>query len=173
MDQVFHTSKTADITQVATTQWTPTVGHDGELSMQLFYAWGSSPVSCSGHGAGAMAFNGFTLTNDPRCAADHSLDASCERCSAGSYADVGSTICTTCADGTADTDSNPATACENCSVGSYAAAGSTTCTPCSAGSNDIDSNPATPCCERVRYATSLGVEICDRCGTSTVCYNVP
>jgi hypothetical protein len=48
-------------------------------------------------------------------------------CSAGFYSAAGSTSCTQCAAGTADTDSDPASACEGCSAGFYSAAGSTSC----------------------------------------------
>merc|ERR1712127_1087589 len=63
----------------------------------------------------------------------------------GTYAKEGSTSCTACAKGTADTDKKASTPCKKCAAGSFAGEGTTSCTKCGSGKADTDSNPATPC----------------------------
>jgi hypothetical protein len=85
-------------------------------------------------------------------------------CSSGYYSPAGSTVCTECASGLADTDSSPSTPCVVCGDGTYTTSGQVSCHPCAAGTADTDTTPSTPCaaCLSGYYAATEAVT-CTQC----------
>lgn len=95
------------------------------------------------------SWQGETVSNKcEQCAAgnhdhDQNEETLCKPCNVGTYAALGSVICTACPPGRADLDINPSTPCDLCPQGSFAK--ETSCVPCNPGYSDHDRDPATDC----------------------------
>eukprot|EP01043_Picozoa_sp_COSAG02_P016791 COSAG02_NODE_746_length_17729_cov_37.532501_2_plen_2087_part_00 len=109
---------------------------------------GETDATCEQCARGQVDIDGNPWTPCEKCpAGTYSNEAGateCIDCDVGTFAIVGSSLCSNCATGTYDGDSNPSTPCALCPAGTYSdIASATACKPCPAATHST--RAATQC----------------------------